>query len=53
MITNNMNMHMTTGGAQVPAERLNQWGFPSAEFYQHTGNGLWKKVNPNAKEESE
>lgn len=40
---------MTTGGAQVPTERLNQWGFPSAEFYHHAGNGLWTEVNPNEK----
>ena len=40
---------MTTGGAQVPTERLNQWGFPSAEFYHHAGNGLWTEVDPNEK----
>ena len=40
---------MTTGGAQVPTERLNQLGYPAKEFYFYAGNGLWTKVNPNEK----
>ena len=43
------SIHMTTGGAQVPTERLNQWGFPAQEFYFYAGNGLWTEVNPNEK----
>ena len=47
--TSNMNTHMTTGGTQVPAERLNEWGYPAQEFYFFAGNGLWTEVNPNEK----